>query len=106
MWTTVSTFSSVNSKSDLAERTRSTKNATAAAALKMHVEDLLELGIVDQMIPEPLGGAHLDPKTAYQNAKTFIKDRWETLKMVPIDLLIENRYQKFRKMGKFESQQT
>ena len=79
-----------------------TKNATAAAALKMHVEDLLELGIVDQMIPEPLGGAHLDPKTAYQNAKNFIKDRWETLKLVPIDLLIENRYQKFRKMGKFE----
>ncbi len=79
------------------------KNAIAAAALKMHVEDLLELGIVDQMIAEPLGGAHLDPKTAYSNVKSFIKEQWDVLKTVPIDLLLENRYQKFRKMGKFES---
>lgn len=79
------------------------KNAIAASALKMHVEDLLELGIVDQMIAEPLGGAHLDPKAAYVNVKTFIKDQWTALKMVPIDLLLENRYQKFRKMGKFDS---
>lgn len=79
------------------------KNATAASALKMHVEDLLELGIVDQMISEPLGGAHLDPKTAYVNIKSFIKEQWATLKTVPIDLLLENRYQKFRKMGKFDS---
>lgn len=76
------------------------KNATAASALKMHVEDLLELGIVDQMIPEPLGGAHLDPKIAYANIKSFIKEQWATLKTVPLDLLLENRYQKFRKMGK------
>jgi acetyl-CoA carboxylase carboxyl transferase subunit alpha len=79
------------------------KNSTAAAALKMHVEDLLNLGIVDQMIPEPLGGAHLDPKTAYANVKLFIKEQWTALKSVSLDLLLENRYQKFRKMGKFES---
>ncbi len=79
------------------------KNAIAAEALKMHVEDLLELGIVDQMIPEPLGGAHLDPKIAYLNVKSFIKEQWASLKSNPIDLLLENRYQKFRKMGKFES---
>jgi acetyl-CoA carboxylase carboxyl transferase subunit alpha len=80
----------------------SAKNAIAAEALKMHVEDLLELGVVDQMIPEPLGGAHLDRTVAYQNVKSFIKDQWEALKSVPLDLLLENRYQKFRKMGKFE----
>lgn len=79
------------------------QNATAASALKMHVEDLLELGIVDQMIAEPLGGAHLDPSLAYANVKAFIKEHWNALKTVPIDLLLENRYQKFRKMGKFES---
>lgn len=78
------------------------KNSVAAAALKMQVEDLLELGIIDQMIPEPLGGAHLDPASAYQNLKIFIKDQWEALKAVPLDRLIEIRYQKFRKMGKFE----
>lgn len=79
------------------------KNAVAASALKMHVEDLLELGIVDQLIPEPLGGAHLDPKIAYTNVKSFIKEQWNALKAVPIDILLENRYQKFRKMGKFET---
>ena len=82
------------------------KNATAASALKMHVEDLLELGIVDQKISEPLGGAHIDPKTAYANVKAFIKEQWNTLKTIPIDTLLENRYQKFRKMGKFDSLNT
>ncbi len=81
------------------------KNSTAAAALKMHVDDLLELGIVDQMIPEPLGGAHLDPKAAYAAVKSFIKEQWAAIQSVPIDVLLENRYQKFRKMGKFESLQ-
>ncbi len=79
------------------------KNEVAASALKMQVEDLLELGIVDQMIKEPLGGAHLDPKEAFSNVKSFIKEQWNGLKTVPIDLLLENRYQKFRKMGKFDS---
>jgi acetyl-CoA carboxylase carboxyl transferase subunit alpha len=80
-----------------------TKNAIAAEALKMHVEDLLELGIVDLKIAEPLGGAHFDPKVAFQNVKSFIQEQWEVLKSVPIETLVENRYQKFRKMGKFES---
>jgi acetyl-CoA carboxylase carboxyl transferase subunit alpha len=79
------------------------KNAVAASALKMHVEDLLKLEVVDQMIPEPLGGAHLDPKLAFQQVKSFIKEQWHLLKSVPIDVLLENRYQKFRKMGKFDS---
>ncbi len=77
------------------------KSGIAASALKMHVEDLLELGVIDAMIPEPLGGAHLDPKVAYQNVKSFIQDQWQALKTVAIDRLLENRYQKFRKMGKF-----
>jgi len=81
------------------------KNAIAASALKMHVEDLLELGIVDQMIAEPLGGAHLDPNSVYLNVKSFIKEQWLALKTVPIDTLLENRYQKFRKMGRFETQE-
>lgn len=77
------------------------KNAIAASALKMHVEDLLGLGVVDQMIAEPLGGAHLDPSQAFANVKAFIKEQWSALKTVPIETLLENRYQKFRKMGKF-----
>jgi len=81
------------------------KNGAAAEALKMQVEDLLDLGVVDRMIPEPLGGAHFDPKGACQSVKAYVLDQWELLKSVPLDLLIENRYQKFRKMGKFESVQ-
>ncbi len=80
------------------------QNSTAASALKMHVEDLLGLGVVDQMIPEPLGGAHRDPNAAYQAVKAFIKEQWDALKSIPIDTLLEIRYQKFRKMGKFDSQ--
>jgi acetyl-CoA carboxylase carboxyl transferase subunit alpha len=81
----------------------SSKSGAAASALKMHVEDLLELGIVDQRIAEPLGGAHLDHQTAYTNVKRFIQEQWNALKTIPLNLLLENRYQKFRKMGKFIS---
>ena len=82
------------------------KNGEAASALKMQVEDLLKLGIVDEMIPEPLGGAHLDPSFAFRNVATFIKEQWKGLQSVPTELLLENRYQKFRKMGKFVVHET
>ena len=80
------------------------KNAVAAAALKMQAEHLLELKIIDEVIPEPLGGAHLNPQIAFQNVKNFVTQQWEALKSVPIPDLLENRYQKFRKMGKFEDE--
>ncbi len=78
-----------------------TKNATAAAALKMHAEDLIGLGIIDQIVKEPLGGAHLDPEVVYANVKAFIKESIESLSNINTEKLLENRYQKFRKMGKF-----
>jgi acetyl-CoA carboxylase carboxyl transferase subunit alpha len=80
------------------------KNATAASALKMHADDLLELGIIDQIIQEPLGGAHFDPKVVYDAVKGFIQEAFEGLQSISPDVLLENRYQKFRKMGKFELQ--
>jgi len=80
------------------------KNAVAASALKMHAEDLMKLEVIDAIIPEPQGGAHLDPKQAYASTKAFICEQWELLCDVPRQRLLENRYQKFRKMGKFESQ--
>ncbi len=81
------------------------KNSTAAIALKMQAEDLLDLNIIDQVIKEPLGGAHLNPSIAFENVKYFISQQWEALKSVAIEDLLENRYQKFRKMGKFEEEQ-
>ena len=77
------------------------KNEQAAGMLKIQVEDLLKLGIVDVMIPEPPGGAHQDPSVVYRGVKEFISDQWNLLKQIPLDNLLEQRYQKFRKLGKF-----
>ena len=77
------------------------KNSEAAAALKMHAEDLLRLKIIDKIIKEPLGGAHKMPSVAYQNVKDFILSEWERLQKIPYDQLVQDRYAKFRKMGKF-----
>jgi acetyl-CoA carboxylase carboxyl transferase subunit alpha len=79
------------------------KSSMAASALKMHSEDLLELGIVDKIIREPLGGAHFDHKATFTNVKKFILESLEAFSGISSDVLLENRYQKFRKMGKFES---
>lgn len=78
------------------------KNETAAATLKMQVEDLLALDVIDAMIEEPLGGAHHDPSVVYHNVKQYILQQWNVLKSIPIDMLLEQRYQKFRRMGKYE----
>lgn len=77
------------------------KNQEAAASLKIHVEDLMAFGVVDEKIPEPLGGAHHDTSAVYKNVKEFIANKWAVLKEIPLDDLLEQRYQKFRKLGKF-----
>lgn len=79
------------------------KKTVAAEALKMQAEDLLRFDIIDVMIEEPLGGAHHDPKAVYQNVKQYLTEQWNILKSIPIDVLLEQRYQKFRKIGKFAS---
>jgi acetyl-CoA carboxylase carboxyl transferase subunit alpha len=77
------------------------KNIDAASALKLNAENLLELGIIDTIIKEPLGGAHHNPEMIYQNVKAFILEQWQMLKGIPIPLLLEQRYFKFRRMGRF-----
>jgi acetyl-CoA carboxylase carboxyl transferase subunit alpha len=77
------------------------KKEIAAQSLKMHAEDLLQFEIVDTVIEEPLGGAHHDPKEVYARVKQYVVDQWNILKNVPLDLLVEQRYQKFRRIGKF-----
>lgn len=79
----------------------SSKKIESAEALKLTSEDLLKLNIIDAIINEPLGGAHQDPKAAYQNVKRFILDELPVLKNINPDLLIEKRYIKFRRMGAF-----
>ncbi len=80
------------------------KKELAAEVLKMHGEELLQLNVVDAVIGEPLGGAHHDPKVVYQNIKQYVLAQWNMLKTVPPEILIEQRYQKFREMGQFATQ--
>ncbi len=79
----------------------SNKKELAAQTLKMHVEDLMKFDIVDAMIDEPMGGAHHDPAQVYDNVKKYILDQWNILKTVEPELLIEQRYQKYRRVGKY-----
>lgn len=71
----------------------------AAAALKLNAEHLLDLGIIDSIIPEPLGGAHHDPQAMYGLVKDFVLDKWRALKKISPDRLLDLRYAKYRKMG-------
>jgi acetyl-CoA carboxylase carboxyl transferase subunit alpha len=73
----------------------------AAAALKMTSRDLLRFGIIDEVIPEPPGAAHRDPREAAANVKSFLVHALRQLKEIPIDTLLERRYAKFRKIGVF-----
>ena len=76
------------------------KAPEAAEVLKLTAKDLLGLGIIDGEIPEPLGGAHRDPEKAAHAIKKRIKKALKELKAVPVDKLVEKRYEKFRNMGR------
>lgn len=82
------------------------KSSHAAEKLKMQAENLLEFEIIDTIIKEPLGGAHHDPKLIYTNVKNYILEKWEELKTYPPEILLERRYQKFRKMGSHTKHET
>jgi acetyl-CoA carboxylase carboxyl transferase subunit alpha len=72
--------------------------------LKLHAEDLVPFNIVDEVIPEPLGGAHYDVEAVYASVKQFIVSRSATLRHIPQELLLEQRFQKFRSLGAVEIQ--
>jgi acetyl-CoA carboxylase carboxyl transferase subunit alpha len=75
--------------------------AQAAAALKLTAKDLLELNIVDEVIPEPLGGAHRDFDTTAATLKKTILKHLEKLNDMKTSELLDARYKKFRKIGEF-----
>ena len=74
----------------------------AAEALKLSSPDLLEMGLVDGVIPEPAGGAHCNPEQAAENLKSAISKELQTLIKTPVEKLLRARYDKFRKMGVFQ----
>jgi acetyl-CoA carboxylase carboxyl transferase subunit alpha len=74
----------------------------AALALKLTAPDLLEFGLIDFIVPEPKGGAHLDHKEAAELLSKALSESLGTLRAIGDEELVSRRYQKFRKMGEFE----
>ena len=73
----------------------------AAEALRITSSDLLELGIIDAEIKEPVGGAHTSPETTANNIKEAVSKALKELEGLSPEKLKEERYNKFRTMGKF-----
>ena len=77
------------------------KAETAAAAMKITAKDLREQGIIDEIVPEPEGGAHTDHEAAARHLDQVLDRQLVTLMNQPIRELVAARYEKFRKMGQF-----
>ncbi|MEP9412058.1 MAG: acetyl-CoA carboxylase carboxyltransferase subunit alpha [Candidatus Brocadia sp.] len=73
----------------------------SARALRLTAKDLLNFGIVDEIIPEPLGAAHKDPKAMSSMLKAYIIKYLEEMRGVSVAWLIEKRYERYRKIGKY-----
>ena len=74
----------------------------AAKALKLTAQDMQGLGLVDEILPEPVGGAHSDPVAAMDGVGRAIVERIHALQAVPLDDLLESRYLKFRHIARLE----
>jgi len=79
----------------------SSRAAEAANLLKIMPTDLLKFGIIDDVITEPIGGAHRDHQATARQLKAFIQRSLSELKKLPLDQVVDNRLQRFRNIGKF-----
>ena len=73
--------------------------AQLAESLKLTSRDLIKLGVIDNIVSEPLGGAHRDPHTAAHNLEQYVAKTLRDLKRCKIENLLERRYEKFRNLG-------
>jgi acetyl-CoA carboxylase carboxyl transferase subunit alpha len=71
----------------------------AAEALKLTAPDLLQLGVIDEIVPEPVGGAHTDPAQAAAMLDTALDRALGAARAVEVESRLDARYQKFRRMG-------
>jgi acetyl-CoA carboxylase carboxyl transferase subunit alpha len=81
-----------------------TRAPDAAKALKLTGQELLELGLIDEVVAEPLGGAHRDPQKMAASIKESVKKHLKELSEVAPDDLLETRYEKYRKIGAFSTE--
>lgn len=77
------------------------KAPEAAESLKITAKDLLELKIIDYIVREPLGGAHLQPKKMYRLLRRALRENLKMLQNIDPDKLVELRHGKFYSMGRF-----
>ena len=75
--------------------------AEAAEALKLTAQDLLKLEVVDEIVPEPAGGAHRNYDLIEKNLSDALRRNLAQISEIPIDELLKKRYEKFRRLGSF-----
>jgi len=75
--------------------------AEAAEALKLTAQDLLKLKVVDEIVPEPQGGAHREYDSVAENLGSTLRGNLQHISKIPIDELLQKRYEKFRRLGIF-----
>jgi len=75
----------------------------AANGMRISAREVLELGLIDEVLPEPTGGAHRNPPEMVATLKEGFLRHLTELKQIPIDDLLEKRYQKFRSVGEYSS---
>lgn len=78
-----------------------TKGEQAAESLKLTAKDIKELEVIDEIVKEPLGGAHRDHKVMAETLKEALLRNLKELMQIPADKLLQQRYDKFRKMSRF-----
>lgn len=76
--------------------------AQAAEALKLSADTLQDLGVVEEVIPEPMGGAHYNPEEAAAELGGILQKHLKELNKLSTDKLLEARYERYRKLGVFE----
>jgi len=80
----------------------SAKAPQAAEALKLTAEDLAEFGVIDEIVREPVGGAHRDPELASRYVKEAVMRHLSEVEPLPSEELIQRRISKYAKMGEFD----
>jgi len=77
------------------------KAPEAASTLRISPRELLELGVIDRIIPEPLGGAHRNYELAAGEVRRALAESLDRLTRIPVEQLVKTRYEKYRGMGSF-----
>lgn len=97
-----STYSVASPEAAAAILWRSAARAPEAAeAMRITAQDMKRYGIVDAIVPEPVGGAHRDPVAIAQTLREMLSGTLDTLLDLPVDRLLEERYLRYRNLGPF-----